>query len=348
MHVTSTTSDEAYAPPAWTKDLLAHSIVARSATMRTIYERIDMIAQTAATVLITGETGVGKELIAEYVHRTSPRSHRPFIKVALAALPPELLESELFGHEKGAFTNAFSSKRGLFELADTGTILLDDIDDFPLHLQVKLLRVLEGREIMRIGGTRSIPINVRVLCATKVDLRDLVHRGLFRSDLFYRINVMPITIPPLRERPEDVSLLIDHFLGRYSLDGDLSLSEEALERLTTYSWPGNIRELRNVVQRIALTCRGTVLVADLPAEIRDQSPVHHVLKNCARCFAEGEMSLDELLRCLEYNMLLRSLREHGGNRTHAAKMLRMSLSTFRDRLKKHHLEHIDRNHPPSG
>lgn len=313
--------------------------------MRAIYERIDMIAQTSATVLITGETGVGKELIAEYIHRTSPRSHQPFIKVGLAALPPELLESELFGHEKGAFTNAFTSKRGLFELADNGSILLDDIDDFPVHLQVKLLRVLEAHEIMRIGGTRSIPIDVRVLCATKVDLQNLVARGLFRSDLFYRINVMPITIPPLRERTEDVTQLIDHFLQRYSHDAELELRPEAMERLIAYSWPGNIRELRNVMQRIALTCHGAVHVADLPAEIRDQHPVHSALKNCARCFVEGDMSLDELLHCLEYNMLLRALREHGGNRTHAAQMLRMSLSTFRDRLKKHHLDHIRRKSP---
>jgi DNA-binding NtrC family response regulator len=346
MHKPATVQQESiHTAPGWTKDLLAHSIVARSATMRTIYERIDMIAQTSATVLITGETGVGKELIAEYIHRTSPRGQHPYIKVGLAALPPELLESELFGHEKGAFTNAFTSRRGLFELADTGTLLLDDIDDFPLHLQVKLLRVLEAHEVMRVGGTRSIPIDVRMLCATKVDLQSLVKRGLFRSDLFYRINVMPVTIPPLRERPEDISLLIEHFLRRYSREDDLRLSAEALARLTSYSWPGNIRELRNVAQRIALTCHATVEVADLPLEVRDQTPVHSALRNCARCFAEGDMSLDELLRCLEYNMLLRALRETRGNRTHAADMLRMSLSTFRDRLKKHRLDHISRKTP---
>jgi DNA-binding NtrC family response regulator len=323
---------------SWMKDLLAHSIIARSATMRALHERIDMLAPTNMTVLLTGETGVGKELVAEYIHRISPRIQHPFIKVGLAALPPELLESELFGHEKGAFTHAIHEKRGLFELANSGTIFLDDIDDFPLNLQVKLLRVLEAHEIMHVGGTRTIPIDTRVICASKVDLKDLVDRNLFRSDLYYRINVVPILIPPLRERKEDIPILLEHFLRRYAPDKNLTFTPQALKLLEQYSWAGNIRELKNVVQRLALFCSRRIAIGDLPTEIRDENPIHHVLKSCTRCFAEGRFSLDELLACLEYQMLKRALEEAEGNRSVAAKSMRMSLSTFRDRIRKHGLD----------
>mgnify|MGYP003851623997 CR=1 FL=1 len=345
MHQPSTEYSEA-TEQSWAQDMLAHSIVTRSPAMRSVCERLDQVAHTDIAVLITGETGVGKELIAEYIHRSSSRCQQSFIKVGLAALPPELLESELFGHEKGAFTSAVSVRRGLFELANRGTILLDDIDDFPKHLQVKLLRALESREIMRVGGSQTIPIDIRLICATKVDLKELVERGLFRSDLYYRINVLPVAIPPLRERKGDITLLIEHFLARYSTENMPDIDEDALRRLVQYSWPGNVRELRNVVQRIALTCSARVRVGDLPIEIRDQNPVHHAMRNCARCFAEGSYSLDELLHCLEHNVLKRALQDAHGNRTHAAKALRMSLSTFRDRLRKHKLDHIGRHSDP--
>lgn len=347
MHHPTIDASDASAP-SWTRELLAHSIVTRSPAMHALCERIDQVAQTDIAVLISGETGVGKELIAEYIHRSSPRRQQSFIKVGLAALPPELLESELFGHEKGAFTNAISAKRGLFELANNGTILLDDIDDFPKYLQVKLLRALESHEIMRVGGMRTIPIDIRLICATKVELKDLVDRDLFRSDLYYRINVLPIAIPPLRERQEDISLLVEHFLARYRNDRLPEITSEAVQRLVQYPWPGNVRELRNVVQRIALTSGDTVTVQDLPLEIRDQNPIHHALKSCVRCFAEGAFSLDELLHCLEHNVLRRALQETRGNRTQAAKMLRMSLSTFRDRLRKHNLDHIGRKSDPDA
>jgi DNA-binding NtrC family response regulator len=320
------------------KDLHAHSIITGSPVMHAIYDHIDTIAPTDLTVLITGETGVGKELLAEYIHRISPRRNHAFIKVGLAALPPELLESELFGHVQGAFTHAIRTKKGLFELADHGTILLDDIDDFPLHLQVKLLRVLETRVLMHVGGTTPIPIDTRVICATKVDLKELVDRGRFRSDLFYRIDVVPIELPPLRNRREDIPLLMEYFLRRYAPHDTPELEADALRILCEYDWPGNIRELKNTVQRLALFCRDSILVSDLPAEIRNDNPLQNVLKTCGHCFTNGSVSLDQLLSCLEYNVLRRTLDECNGNRSKAARKLRLHLSTLRDRLVKHGLD----------
>ena len=317
--------------------LTSLAVIAQSPTMMSIFEQIDQISSSDGTVLLIGETGVGKELIAEYIHRTSSRSERPFIKVGLSALPPDLLESELFGHTKGAYTSASADKKGLFELADTGSIFLDDIDDFPLPLQSKLLRILESRELMRIGGTASMPIDTRVVCATKVDLKDLVEAGRFRSDLYYRINVVPISIPPLRERREDIGLLVEHFLKRYAPEKNLTIGQDALKCLTAYEWPGNVRELRNVVQRVALFAKDTIHCKDLPPEISQANTVDQLLKACYRCFTEDQMSMDQVLACLEVNLLKDSLKKAGGNRSQAAKLLKMNLSTFRDKLKKHSL-----------
>jgi len=318
--------------------LASVSVIARSDAMRAILERIETVAPSESTLLLLGETGVGKELIAEYVHRKSPRADRPFVKVGLASLPPDLLESELFGHEKGAYTSASSEKKGLFELAHSGSIFLDDIDDFPLSLQPKLLRVLESRELMRVGGTKSIPIDTRVICASKVDLKELVERGSFRSDLYYRINVVPVTIPPLRARKEDVPLLLHHFLKRYAPDKEIKLTPGAMQRLEQYSWPGNVRELRNVIQRVALFANGSVDLGDLPPEIRDENTLELLLKACNRCFTEDQMSFDQVVSCLEVNLLQQALRESSGNRSEAARTLKMSLSTFRDKLKKYNLD----------
>jgi len=318
----------------------AHSIsfIAQSEIMRGIIARINTISASDSSILLIGETGVGKELIAEYVHQTSTRSACPFVKVGLTALPHELLESELFGHDKGAYTSASNEKKGLFELAHTGSIFLDDIDDFPLPLQAKLLRVLESRELMRVGGTTSISVDVRLITASKVDLKDLVNRGLFRADLYYRINVVPMVIPPLRDRAQDIPLLVDHFLKRFAPERQISVDAGALDALLQYSWPGNIRELRNAVQRIALFVNGQVRLADLPSEIRQENPLDLMIKACDRCFAEGKMSFDEVVTCLETNLIRRALRESGGNRTNAAKVLGLNLSTFRDKLKKYKLD----------
>jgi transcriptional regulator with PAS, ATPase and Fis domain len=255
--------------------------------------------------------------------------------VGLSALPPELLESELFGHDRGAYTSAASDKKGLFELANTGSIFLDDIDDFPVPLQSKLLRVLESHEVMHVGGTTPIPIDVRLITATKVDLRTLVEKGHFRSDLYYRINVVPIVIPPLRERREDVQPLVEHFLRRYAAGREITVSPAAMEAFAQYAWPGNVRELRNLVQRMALFASTRIDVQDLPVELRDDRPLNLIVKACSRCFTEENMTFDQIVACLESNLLRRALQEAGGNRSKAAQALKMSASTFRDKLKKY-------------
>jgi transcriptional regulator with GAF, ATPase, and Fis domain len=314
------------------------SLIYQSSAMRTIIERIEAICHSDSSVLLIGETGVGKELIAEHIHRSSNRRQSPLVKVGLSALPHELLESELFGHEKGSYTSASYEKKGLFELADHGTIVLDDIDDFPLPLQSKLLRVLESREINRLGGIAPIPVNVRVITTTKINLKELVERGMFRADLFYRLNVVPIVIPPLRHRREDIPPLVEHFLHRFAPDKILRISPEAQEFLNSYSWPGNVRELRNVVQRVCLFTDSTILPTDLPQEITGENPLELLLKSCAQCFVGDHMSLDGIVACLEKNLIRHALQQSNGNRTQAAAVLKISPSTLRDKLKKYHTD----------
>lgn len=310
-----------------------------------LIKKISMIRDADSPVLLVGETGVGKEIFADYIHRSSRRSNNPFVKVGLSALPPDLLESELFGHEKGSFTSAHSEKKGLFEIAHGGSIFLDDIDDVPLGIQTKLLRVLESNELMRIGGTRPIPVDVRLITASKVDLKILIEKGTFRDDLFYRINVVPINIPPLRDRKEDIPLLVKHFLERYAPDKNLKISESALIAFYTYNWPGNIRELRNIVQRISLFVENEIKLQDLPPEIRHYDGMSALLKACDKCFFGESMSYQDVLSCLEVNLLSKALRETNGNQSQAAKLLKMSLSTFRDKVKKYESRIL--NHLPA-
>ncbi len=317
---------------------LSLAIVTRSERMGAILSRIDTIARSDTSVLLVGETGVGKELFADYIHRVSARSDRPFVKIALSAMPHDLLESELFGHERGAFTSAMTEKPGLFELAHTGSLFLDDIDDVPPPVQSKLLRVLESREVTRVGGTSPMSIDVRLITASKVDLRDLVARNLFRADLFYRINVCPVEIPPLRERREDVPLLVGHFLDRFAPGRNVTVTPDALAALSEYSWPGNVRELRNIVQRLALFADGRIGVEDLPSEICSRRPLDQLLRACAQCQTDGNLSYTHVVGCLETTLLRRALARAGGNRTQAAKALGLSLSTLRDKLKKFELD----------
>ncbi|MFA6456225.1 MAG: sigma-54 dependent transcriptional regulator [Bacteroidota bacterium] len=314
------------------------TLIAQSAVMRELLEHVDTVSRSDTSVLLVGETGVGKELFAEYIHKKSTREHASFVKVGLASLPAELLESELFGHEKGAYTGAGTEKKGLFELAEGGSIFLDDIDDFPFHLQAKLLRVLESRELMRVGGTVPIPVNVRVICASKIDLKVLVDKNLFRSDLYYRINVVPIHIPPLRSRRDDIPILIRYFLKRYTPERMVEVTDEAMEFLQAYDWPGNIRELRNVVQRMAIFANGSISVKNLPTEIHSSSSLDSIVKACNRCLVEEKMTFEEVVNCLEMNLIKQALLKFEGNRTQAAKILNLSPSTLRDKLKKYHLE----------
>ncbi len=314
------------------------AIVTESEKMRRLLAGVDTIARSDTSVLLIGETGVGKELFADYIHRLSSRWERPFVKIALSAMPHDLLESELFGHERGAFTSAQTEKKGLFELAHSGSLFLDDVDDVPPAVQSKLLRVLESREVMRVGGTAAIPVDVRLISASKVDLRQLVDRNLFRADLYYRINVLPVEIPPLRERPEDVVPLVLHFLRRLAPQKQLRLSPEATRDLVAYRWPGNIRELRNVAQRIALFAEGEIRAEDLPPEVHDGHPVSQLVRACTRCLVDESFSYNEVIDCLETNLLQQALLTTNGNRSHAAKLLGLSLSTLRDKLRKHGLD----------
>ncbi len=314
-------------------------IVTQNEEMRQILSRIDTIAASDSSVLLIGETGVGKELFADYVHRQSPRRDRPFVKIALSAMPHDLLENELFGHEQGAFTSAVKEKKGLFELAHGGTLFLDDIDDVPQAIQSKLLRALESREVLRLGGEAPIPIDVRLISATKVNLRELVNRGMLRADLFYRINVVPVEIPPIRERRDDIPVLIRYYLRRAAPDKELTVSPAAVRALVNYPWPGNVRELRNVAQRIALFANGEVAARDLPPEFQDGHPLEVLVKTCVQCFVDDSISFHHVVSCLEKNLLRSALKMSGGNRTQAAKILKLSLSTLRDKLKKYGLDH---------
>ncbi|MFQ5890039.1 MAG: sigma 54-interacting transcriptional regulator [Gemmatimonadota bacterium] len=254
---------------------LATGIVGRTEAIREVLERIDLIAAVNSTVLITGESGTGKELVARAIHRLSSRRGRSFIAVNCAAIPESLLESELFGHEKGSFTGATSRRKGMFELADTGTLLLDEIAEMPLGLQTRLLRVLESHRFMRVGGDTEIEVNVRVIAATNRDLRRAVQQGVFRRDLYYRLNVLHIELPPLRERVPDIPILVRRFIGEFTEAHDREfkgLAPEAMEILLRYGWPGNVRELRNLVESMVVLAPGSVIRAeDIPPEIRSGS-----------------------------------------------------------------------------
>jgi len=246
-------------------------VIGRSARMKAVFEFLRVIGNSESTVLITGESGTGKEVTATLIHQNSRRRHHPFVAVSCALFTETLIESELFGHERGAFTGAIKDRPGRFEMAEGGTIFLDDIDDVPLGMQVKLLRVLQNRTVERVGGTRTIPINVRVIAGTKRDLKHMVTEGKFREDLYYRLNVLPVALPPLRERPEDIPVLMEHFLRRFfrRKNEDVPpISDAVMQAFTRYNWPGNVRELENACERIAQTCGcGAVRIGCVSASI---------------------------------------------------------------------------------
>jgi DNA-binding NtrC family response regulator len=308
-------------------------IIGQSAAMRTTFEQLDIAVACDVPILLWGETGTGKEMFATAIHQRGSRRKGPFIRVSCAALSEQLMESELFGHERGSFTGAVDSKPGRFELADKGTLFLDEIDDVPMAIQVKLLRVLEGHPYERVGGVSSIQANVRIVAAAKVDLRKRVAENTFRSDLFYRLNVFPVWIPPLRERQEDIPPLVEHFLRKYGNEEHLhSISSEALSKLWDYPWPGNVRELQNVVRRILLGLgdRTEVQVHDLPLEIR------YGTGESAHPSLQGP-TFKKTIETSERSLLIDALEKVGGNQSKAADSLGMKLSTFRDKLVKYGL-----------
>ena len=302
------------------------NIIGTSPAMREVFETIRQAAPTRATVLIQGESGTGKELVARALHQCSPRREGPFVPVHCAALAPTLLESELFGHEKGAFTGAVERRRGRFEMADGGTLFLDEIGEIDAALQVKILRVLEERKFERVGGTETLGVDVRLIAATNRDLRKKVAEGTFREDLFYRLYVVNLNLPPLRERDGDVALLAQHYLKALAAEHGrkaLSISPEAMDALAAYPWPGNVRELRNAIERMVVLGTGERLdVRDLPATVREAGagPV------------AGTVPAGRGLRDAERQLIEDALRRHKGNRTRAAQELGISRRTLHRKL----------------
>jgi two-component system, NtrC family, response regulator AtoC len=306
------------------------SLVGRHPAMVRLYEQIAQVAQTHATVLVSGESGTGKELVARAIHRQSPRRDQPLVAVNLAAVPEGLFESELFGHEKGAFTGAHSRKLGKFELAHGGTLFLDEVGSLRVDLQAKLLRALQEREVERLGGTRTIPVDVRVIAATNEDLRQLVRTRAFREDLFYRINVAALAIPPLRERKEDIPILVEHFIRKYAREFKKDvrgISRGALPSLGAYDWPGNVRELENVIERsVALATRPVIRLDDLPLDLA----IHD--EPARSPGGAAPLSLKEARDRFEQVYILRALERENWNQSRVARSLGVHRNTLLARL----------------
>ena len=315
------------------------NIIAKSKAMRDVFKTIQKVAPANATVLIEGESGTGKELVAKSIHFNSSRRDKPFIAVNCSALAESLLESELFGHEKGAFTGAAATKKGRFELADGGTLFLDEIGELYTNLQVKLLRVLQEKTIERVGGVRSIAVDIRIIAATNKNLKDEMSNGRFREDLFYRLDVVHMALPPLRERREDIPLLVDHFIRKYQPERKAALPvkgvDQEVDRLIfEYSWPGNVRELENLIERVMILCPNDVIrVADLPRGFKDN--VHNALH------LEGipkDAKLYETLAMIERAMIERALKMADNVQSHAADMLGIGKSGLNQKIKKYNLD----------
>jgi two-component system, NtrC family, response regulator AtoC len=312
------------------------NIVGKSPKMMQLFETIKKISEYKASVLIIGESGTGKEMVARCIHYNSLRTNEPFVVVNCGAIPETLLESELFGHEKGAFTDAKKEKRGSFELAHQGTLFLDEVGEMSLAAQVKLLRALQEGEVKRLGSERTLAVDVRIIAATLRDLSRAVAEGKFREDLFYRLNVLPLHLPPLREKKEDIPLLVDHFIHKYNELHNLrteGVTEDVLARLLEYSWPGNVRELENTVERAMILAQGKKIGADcLPSEILGERPPWK--KN----IWEEEFSIKKVSRILEEELIRKALKRTKGNRTQAAKILEISHPSLLSKMKEYGIE----------
>ena len=312
-------------------------IIGRSRPMRQVFELIAQAAPSRTTILVQGESGTGKELAARALHANSTRADRPFVTVNSGSLPPDLLESHLFGHLKGAFTGAVAPKKGLFEIADNGTIFFDEIGSVPIETQAKLLRVMQEREFMQLGGVDTLKVDVRIIAATNVDLQAMVADGRFREDLYYRLHVITVELPPLRDRREDVRLLAQHFLEKYGLENDkpeLELTPEALDLMEQYDWPGNVRELENIIERAVVLATGTRIDVDLiPDAVRTSGPFQipqFVMP------PEG-ISFKEVTAAFETQLIERTLVAAGGVQKRAAEMLRIKPTTLNEMIKRHEI-----------
>lgn len=305
------------------------SFIGDKETNKKLFDLIKLISNKDTTVLITGETGTGKELVTNIIHYNSSRKKQPLIKVSCAILSKDIFESELFGHVKGAFTGAESDRQGRFELANEGTLYLDDIDDIPLELQVKLLRAIEEREIEKVGSSKPLPVNVRIIASTKKDLFKLVNEGKFREDLYYRLNVFPINLLPLRKRKKDIKKILNYYLSVFSEGKNKGINEAAFELLYNYSWPGNIRELKNIAERLAILAgNNEITPVHIPTEISQ-------IKCTDLSTSIGIKPLDELLSEIEISSIKGALEQTGNNKSKAAKLLGLPTSTLFTRMEKH-------------
>jgi len=311
-------------------------IVGKSEPMLKIFDLVAQVAPSRSTILLQGESGTGKELIAKAVHLNSPRRDRAFVPVNTGSMPPDLLESTLFGHVKGAFTSAIASKKGLFEIADRGTLFLDEIGTMSMDTQSKILRVLQDRKFMHLGGVHELQVDVRIIAATNVDLKQLVREGKFRDDLFYRLNVITIDLPPLRQRKEDIPLLVDFFLSKYSEENERPrrrITPEGLRPLLSYSWPGNVRELENVVERAVVLSTGTEIGAELlPDQIVGRGTPVPLLEH------RGDASLFDIVEDCERHIILDMLEKCNWNQTEAAERFHVPLSTLNQKIKRLSIE----------
>ena len=312
------------------------NIVGKSEPMLKIFDLVAQVANSRSTVLLQGESGTGKELIAKAIHLNSSRRERSFVPVNTGSMPPDLLESTLFGHVKGAFTSAIASKKGLFEIADRGTLFLDEIGNMGMDTQSKILRVLQDRKFMHLGGVQEIQVDVRIIAATNVDLKQLVREGKFREDLYYRLNVISIDLPALRQRKEDIPLLVDHFVQKYSEENERSLrrvNTEALRALVSYSWPGNVRELENVIERAVVLSSSVEIGPELlPDQIVDRNPVFPVLEQRA------DASLFDIVEDCERRIITDMLEKCSWNQTETAERFRVPLSTLNQKIKRLNIE----------
>ncbi len=327
------------------------NIIGDSAALREVLAKVEQVAPTASTVLLRGETGTGKELVAHAIHINSPREHKPFVRVNCAALAPGILESELFGHEKGSFTGAVERRRGRFELADGGTLFLDEIGDLPMEVQIKLLRTLQEREFERVGGVETIKVDVRLVSATNRNLEKMIEEGEFREDLYYRLNVFPINLPPLRDRLDDIPVLAHHFVSKFARTmgtAPAGVSVGAVAKLREYGWPGNVRELENIIERAMILARGLEVGTqhlDFGRRAQSHAPGSGsftliAVEPVALAHADEGRSLAERLLDSERKEIVAAVEKSRGNIASASRMLGINRSTLSYRLRKHGLEHL--------